>query len=463
MRTRGLTDLDELILRCRHGKARSYISEAVACVKVGAFRASIVLTWVAVVHDLIGKFEELELGGDRNARVKLEQFRKIISENVIKGSLEYERTILEAARDEFEFIGALAYDDLARLRDDRHRCAHPSMLNLDADYQPSPELARYHLVNAVAHLLEHGPAQGKAALGRLLGELEQDYYPKSIEEMRVHLEHGPLGRPRDSLVRNFLLLLMKNYMEEQQPVSSENGFESFRTRARRKLIDRRVVITLAAVFQMHREVALDALSGSADSLVGRAPPGRLGALLRLLGEVGELWMMMSPARAGQIKRYVEKMPVADVADGALRAAWSLKELQDAVRIRLSSAEVWEALSFNLDTPREWIEVAVQYLSVSSDWNSANKRARLLVRNVDSITVEHARQIVESIRENDELKSAFGVGDLLAALASSPEVGAGTLKQLVEKAGLGEVYKEAEWWADDPASRSESGQEAMDGK
>jgi hypothetical protein len=58
-----LSDLDELVLRCRDEKAKKYIKEAVSCYKVGAFRSSIVSAWVAVSFDIIDKLKELSLAG----------------------------------------------------------------------------------------------------------------------------------------------------------------------------------------------------------------------------------------------------------------------------------------------------------------------------------------------------------------------------------------------------------------
>jgi hypothetical protein len=63
----GLIDLDELVISCRTKEAQSYISEAVACYKAGAFKASIVATWIAVVYDLLAKIRELALSGDAEA------------------------------------------------------------------------------------------------------------------------------------------------------------------------------------------------------------------------------------------------------------------------------------------------------------------------------------------------------------------------------------------------------------
>jgi hypothetical protein len=163
-----LVDLDELVLRCRDEQARRYIAEAVACYKVGAFRSTIVATWIAVIFDFIYKLRELELTGDAKAKQKLEEFEKIRRNNDITGALNFEKNILNLAKDEFQLLSPMEHADLSRLLSDRNRCAHPSMNSIEDTYQPSAELARYHLRNAVTCLLQRPPVQGKAAIEWLL-------------------------------------------------------------------------------------------------------------------------------------------------------------------------------------------------------------------------------------------------------------------------------------------------------
>jgi hypothetical protein len=57
----SLHDLDELVLNCWNEEAKSYIGEAVACYKVGAYRASISSTWMAIVFDYIAKLKILSI------------------------------------------------------------------------------------------------------------------------------------------------------------------------------------------------------------------------------------------------------------------------------------------------------------------------------------------------------------------------------------------------------------------
>lgn len=451
----GLSDLDALVLRCRDAKARSYVAEAVTCLKAGAFRASIVVTWVAVVHDLLAKLDQLALAGDKNAQSKIDQFRQVVSTGDVKASLEFERTILDVAKDEFELFGSLAHVDLVRLRDDRHRCAHPSMLDPDTDYQPAPELARCHVVNAVTHLLHHGPAQGKAAMDRLLSELEQNYFPKSIDELVVHLEHGPLGRPRASLVRNTIIVLLKRYFapptEPPEPV-----LDAIRFRSRVAQEERRIVRMLAAVVRMHREISVAALNEKLDGIVAQAPDARLGSLLVLAAEVGDAWHALSQAQRNRVGRYVRAMPTTDFSR-ALRATWSLPEVKADAQLRILESDSWAALSKVDDPPAEWVQLAMDKMAKATTWGEANPPRMFLSKAAHLITEEQARTLLSAVSKSSQLQSSWGVKDTLSALAHAATMGPEKVKVLVEEAGLTDMYSGEHWWPNANDAEEESAQ------
>jgi hypothetical protein len=199
-----LADLDELVLRCRNEQAQQLISEAVACYHAGAYRYAIVATWNAIVFDFIRKLQDLELTGDKNARQKLEQLERMRFANDVKAALDFEREVLDIAMTEFELLSPLEYADLSRVFEDRSRCAHPSINSLEEIYQPTPELARTHIRNAVTHMLQHPPVQGKAALDRLAAEVASQYFPSTLEDAIRHFQQGPLARPREALVTSSL-------------------------------------------------------------------------------------------------------------------------------------------------------------------------------------------------------------------------------------------------------------------
>ena len=108
MKNAYLVDIDELVLRCRNEQAKEYIAEAVACYKVGAFRACVVATWIAVVFDFLYKLEELKLTGDKNAKTRLEEFEQLRKNEDVVGSQNFERKIPDMAKNELELIWALS-------------------------------------------------------------------------------------------------------------------------------------------------------------------------------------------------------------------------------------------------------------------------------------------------------------------------------------------------------------------
>ena len=105
-----MTDLDELILKCRTDNAKEYIADAVACYKAGAFKPCIAATWMALVYDIIDKVKELSLAGDKKAKTILEKFntyREQIENGDQQGvdaALKFERDILDVAKNQLDII-----------------------------------------------------------------------------------------------------------------------------------------------------------------------------------------------------------------------------------------------------------------------------------------------------------------------------------------------------------------------
>jgi|LQAB01.1.fsa_nt_gi hypothetical protein len=168
-----LSDLEELILRCRSDNARGHIREAVLAYKAGAYRASIVSAWTAIVFDFIDKIRELTISGSAEARNWLANYEKFQAEFdkgnkcAIKQLLALENDVLFSARDKFSLISNNEFIDLERLKEDRNRCAHPTFQRIETPYYPTAEQARYHIKNSVLHVLSQPPVQGKYALENL--------------------------------------------------------------------------------------------------------------------------------------------------------------------------------------------------------------------------------------------------------------------------------------------------------
>ncbi|WP_176016979.1 hypothetical protein [Burkholderia sp. BCC0398] len=212
-----LKDLDELVAECPDPRSRKYIQESVQCYKAGAYRSAVVSCWIAVAFDLVDKIREVAASGDAMAQEVIIKFDRARSDGDLRSALAFEKELLHLARDNFEFISPIEFIDLERLAADRNRCAHPSLVSDTEVFMATPELARLHIVNAARYVLSQPAAQGKKALERLVAELDSNFFPAKHEDVVAFLRAGPLAKPRVSLLRSYLDLLLKRLLRESSP------------------------------------------------------------------------------------------------------------------------------------------------------------------------------------------------------------------------------------------------------
>jgi hypothetical protein len=415
-----LADLDELALRCQHERARGYLSEAIGCYRAGAFRACIVSTWIAVAFDFIDKLRELDLSGDLNAHAKLEEFDRIRTQNDLRRSLEFERGILELARDSFELLSPLEYSDMKRLFEDRNRCAHPSMIALDQAYQAEPELARLHMVNAVNYLLGRPPVQGKAAMDRLVHEIESQYFPTETSAAVQHFRHGPLARPRDALVRNLVILLSKKVLLE----SIED------TEARR------IYAAISAIREMHREVTEAVLFDMLSDLMRRVEDDALPRALGFLRLLADSWQYLRADVRARLEAYVRNMP-GEGTTHSLGFAVGFPPLQGMAIQRVASLEDGELAEIleKYHGPALLDRAIALYIEANS-FNEANRRANLLILPVvQYFSSQQVERIIRGAASNSQILGSFQVRPAILALRESERMPRPEFDQLLEEVSL----------------------------
>jgi hypothetical protein len=419
----GLADLDELVLRCRDKKAKEHIVEAVACYKAGAFRQCIVATWIAVVYDFIHKLQELDLSGDRNARAKLEEFEEIHRTGDIRRALDFERHILNMARDEFELITPLEYTDLLRLLEDRNRCAHPSMHSLEEAYQATAELARGHLRNAVTYLLQRPPVQGKTAMDRLVAEVNSEYFPATSDAAVTYFRNGPLARPRESLVRNFVIVLSKELLL--------GGLD--------ERAERRYVAALEAVRSMHREVFERTLDEKLNGIMQRLEDEKLANGFRFIVTIPYTWQYTGDDVRVRIENFVADMPDEETVPGLLRgldfvplrakAIWRLS--------RVNAVQLDELIRFEQrDYEDELVDRAVELYEASTSFADANHRGtHLIIPLARYLQPYHVERIMKAVAENDQIASSFDLERVLRAIQNAECVPQEQFDKLLEDHGI----------------------------
>ncbi len=395
-----LVDLDELVLRCRNEQAKSYIAEAVSCYKAGAFRACVVATWIAVVFDFLHKLEELRLTGDKNAKTRLEEFEKFRKNEDVVGSQTFERKIPDMAKNEFELISAVEHEDLLRLQKDRHRCAHPSMTVAGEAFQPSAELARYHLRNVVDHLLQYPPVQGKPALDWIFQSIDSEYFPANAQKALISLASGPLAHPRDSLVRSLVIEIMNAVLGGELGEDKQQHY----------------LAALNATRMLHHELVESVLSSKLNGLVVKLPDKNLICLLELLGRVTDLWQYLGDDVRTRLEAFVSNLP-KDLLVQGLCGALAVPELRSFALQQIQNATasvVAELAKLPLSPmPTEILERAVGLYCDSGSFAQANTiGTEIIVPLVPYMTVTQIENVVECAATNDQIRGSFELRPVL---------------------------------------------------
>jgi len=360
--TEMLADIEALSLKCRSEQSKEYISEALHCYKSGAYRAAIVTTWIALVFDLIDKIRELSLAGDTNAKgleTKYESYiAQIEQDNIqgIKSALEFERGILETCKNHLEFFDPQQLIDLERLKEDRHRCAHPSFQQIGVPYKPSAEQARMHIRNVIVHVLSQPPVQGKAALSKLIMMVSSSYFPSDRDRALLQLRSSSLNAGLEPLVRGFVDAMVFGFLTNDNPL----------------FYKQQVLAAINAAFSMHPATVEQRLNKQLNKAIRDMPDATFAGAACLVSSIDNAWALLDQAAREKVRAFVQSGPKNEVLAG-LKALSKINDLVEAVKIRVDTLE--------LDDLAEAIEPlgigeiakdrALLLLQRASSWDRAN--------------------------------------------------------------------------------------------
>ncbi|MGO2342242.1 hypothetical protein [Vibrio litoralis] len=410
-----LADLDELVLKCRDEKAKKYIKEAVNCYKSGAFRSAIVSTWIAVTFDLIDKFKELSALGDKEAEKQVEEIEKARRINDISRFLQLEREIIDVARDKLELISHTESIDLERLQEDRNRCAHPSM-NLDGDiFNPSAELARLHISSAVNHLLQYPPSQGKYALDQLFLDIESNYFPSSKKDILLALKNSPLIKPRHSLLRNFMVILIKKALSAE--------LDHFKIN--------KLYFVLSAISELHNQQYNEILSKDLSKIVLRVPDEELNTVTTLLINLNDSWVYLDDVAQVKINTYVTDLPKDDMPN--MELLLNYEPLKASAEKRLSHASMSELISIvPFDMDARIIDRMIELYGKVGSFYAANDWVQETLIYVDKFSVKQVEQLIKVASENSQITGSNEYPRLIKAVRNKKIISETDLNKLLVK-------------------------------
>ncbi|MCJ2021199.1 hypothetical protein MKK84_27920 [Methylobacterium sp. E-065] len=427
----GLTDLDELILTCKTERARDYIQEALLSYRSGAYRAAIVVTWIAVVFDLVDKIRELSLSGDPQAKAVIEDFDNTLeqlaegNQSTLPKALQFEREILDTARNKFQLLDYYQYVDLRRLFEDRNRCAHPTFEISGGIFRPSAETARVHIRNAVVHVLQQPPVQGKAAIEAVLSKVRSRYFPTTVEDVKEALKQE-IERARPALVNGLVDRLIWDGFKPHNLVAS-----------------RADVTALRAVLDLHRSVAEPRVRSQVSKAMRIADESNLSNACSLVAALPEAWDGLDSPQRKQFLNYMDGgRPIVTalfIKDAVNNAAIREPALQ-----RISRMD-FKALGqlINEGVGAEAFDRVIELIAISSDEDVNSALSLPILILVKHLTSDNISAVIRSVADRSaRLRYAAGINNFVTAVRSQHKMPDEELDKLLIDNGFDSLFPSA---------------------
>ncbi|MFW0178297.1 hypothetical protein [Rothia sp. P7208] len=202
-----MKDLESIIYGTHNEETRKLVREVVECYQVGAYRASLVSLWVAVILDIKNKLNEL----------KFQESSKSEPGN----PPDKEDKLVELAL-ENKIISKYECAELQRIKNDRNFCAH---LGITDEYSaslfvPEQEKVRAHLVAADRILFSQPPLSGRIVLYSFGKQLDSGGLDK-YSDREFYSEYFE-GKP-DSLKYQIIRKLCQKIIDTSPEETSSNG------------------------------------------------------------------------------------------------------------------------------------------------------------------------------------------------------------------------------------------------
>jgi hypothetical protein len=193
-----LTDMEELIAQIVRSEARDYMSEALGCYQAGAFRACVVLSYIALFDDLRAKLKPL---ASVNSKAKLlhDEIEKRatnqeIYESYLADQLAATKVINSGQKTALEIILKL-----------RNKAAHPSGIHATA------EEARYVFKEIVEKFLRLPALETTIAADSIISMLDQgNYFPTNKLQDIAAIVAADIGGIDEQALPYFIAKLFEN-------------------------------------------------------------------------------------------------------------------------------------------------------------------------------------------------------------------------------------------------------------
>lgn len=395
-----LSNLDELIQNVRNIHAKNYLNESIAAYRTGAYRASLIATWIAVCVDIIEKIRELSLSEDPAAQ-KWEQQLDRIQPSDPAAMLAFERDILNVACDELQLISTIEKSHLERLKDDRNICAHPTFSDDGSQFSPPAELALAYIIQAANYLLVHPPVKGKVVVQRLYELINEPSFPEDEEKAFTLLSsENNLGRVKDSGVRNLAIIILKRIFRDETGVSPE--------------LLSRLSASLSAIQRLYPDIYEEVVSNKLAGMLSEANDDRLKRIFPFLNLRSELWSKVEHAEKVRIEGLINAMSPEELSKYQVTKLVEIgSDIRNQIFERLDHLNNVDQAKVIAAYPSVFFkDRSIHLFSEALSFNSAEFRGNQLLLPIGSTFNDHdLERIFKGAIENT---GSYGINQVLNA-------------------------------------------------
>ncbi len=383
-----LSNLDELVQRVRSPHAKNYLNEAVVSYRAGAYRASLIATWIAVCVDIIEKVKELSASGDAAAKAIEDRLKKI-SPSDPASMLAFEKDVLGIASDQLELISVIEKMHLERLKEDRNICAHPTFSIDGAQFTPLAETALSYIVQSSNYLLIQRPVKGKSVIDRIYELINESSFPEDEEKAYIVLSSdNNLGRVKESSVRNLTIILLKRLFRDDIGLAPD------------KL--GRIASSLGVISRLYSHVYDEVLNSKLSPMLAEASDKLLKRLYPFLKLRTEAWEKVEEGVRVRMEGLLPTMEIDEVINYDIAG---LAEINSDINMgfmaifdKYSSSQKSRLIAASVSPLFK--EYAVSLFSDASSFDSAEYRgANLILPLVDFFTLDDVRNVLEGACNN----------------------------------------------------------------
>jgi hypothetical protein len=400
-----MLDIDDHLRRVWNPDVRPIIAEAWRCFGIGAYRATITLTWLAVCEDLAEKIVRLAEDGDGVAVDAKRTIEVARSEGLtsigIRAMQDLERSLLTTAGD-LELVDTITSRELERLREDRHLCVHPSLRG--EVYEPRAESAREHLAAALGGLLAVPATQGRKVVDRFILHVADSSFTPTAD----YLIQTFFDQVRPGTRKGIVELAAKHALLEL-PATDPPGA---------RIVADRMAVCLVAFAHTDRQLARDTLSKLLDRF--RHVEGE--ALFRALGRLGGMdlfWEVVDAALTQRLAHVVSELPPPDrygnlepghVEVLSLVAGATAREALPTLEVKFAALHHRAKAAVIAQRPSEYFGDHIASLLVdATGWRSAEEIARNAVVPMGALlTQSQLAEILDAWASNDQCRTAGGM-------------------------------------------------------